>query len=1086
MTFEWLSLGSNLHLDTSLGLPGFLVAAAYLAVTLVIVARDRHRFGALTASQWALLVGLVIAGLICAPLLTFQLNGPGTAGTGSLPLIGLAPVAAAALWLGAGPALIVGLAAGLAMGLFDSGRLTQAFEIAIAGALIAVFLRQNYRGRAARWLRMPVVAVLLGSLCAALPLGLVGLAATDHLPFYSSLDRVITLFGPTLAAYLAFGLVSGLALQALVAAWPGLARRSDEPTVSAPWERHLGQWLAYALTPLAVLAVIGLVGVVAISSYQVATNLVIEQMGRSAANAGIGVPFFIQEGRSLIRNVAEGQANGNPGDQLAQSLRGVPYFQQLIEVDANGGVIASYPPDQNGSSSLFPDEQNRVRLALGGGVPTEVTVYSQAGTFVSFVSATSGQAGSNGALVGRTALANNPALAPVVNVLQGSAQAAGHGVLIDSQNRVLLSPDDPALEGTTFDLGVASPLGSAAGQAYRVVNPDGTRSLVVVLPIAGQSDWSVVLTEPNEVVLRLAAQIAVPTLALLIVIVGAIGAVGVVVARGITRPIESLLSAAQGIGEGDLEKPVTSSGEDEIGQLGSAFEQMRVHLKNRLEEQERLLRVSRSVSSSLELFRAMPPILSSALDVTRAAGVRITLRLTGGGLEGYSAGSAAPAMASLDGQLTDLVERQGTVVISNVQRASGSLNVEALPQDTRALVALPLRSENSFHGALWLTYDREHMIEQSELTFLGTLAGQAAVAIANARLLAEAQEGRQNLEAILHSTADGMIVVDNHGKIALMNPAAEQQFNVRQEHARGRAASDVITFPHLAALLTDFKEPVATMELPGSNGRTLLVNTSTIVGHDGTITGRVALLRDITPIRELDNIKTVFLRMVSHDLRSPLTYMRGYLSLIPLSGELNQAQMDSLGKVNVGIQHISEMTERLLYLSRLKFGDEAELELALIDVDEMLHEIVTQLKSASDDRTITVTIEVGETLPLLLVDGLLYQQAISNLVGNAIKYTQEGGAVTISAYVDGGDHLTVAVSDNGQGIRPEDQARLFEAFYRVPQREGGPARPPGSGLGLALVKAIAETHNGTVGVESTFGEGSTFRLSIPIRNPADY
>jgi signal transduction histidine kinase len=117
---------------------------------------------------------------------------------------------------------------------------------------------------------------------------------------------------------------------------------------------------------------------------------------------------------------------------------------------------------------------------------------------------------------------------------------------------------------------------------------------------------------------------------------------------------------------------------------------------------------------------------------------------------------------------------------------------------------------------------------------------------------------------------------------------------------------------------------------------------------------------------------------------------------------------------------------------------------------------------------------------------MLYQQAISNLIGNAIKYTQEGGQVTARAFVDGESQLTVKVTDNGPGIRPEDQERLFEAFYRVPQREGGPPRPPGSGLGLALVKAIAETHNGSVSVESTVGEGSTFRITLPIRNPGDF
>ncbi len=116
---------------------------------------------------------------------------------------------------------------------------------------------------------------------------------------------------------------------------------------------------------------------------------------------------------------------------------------------------------------------------------------------------------------------------------------------------------------------------------------------------------------------------------------------------------------------------------------------------------------------------------------------------------------------------------------------------------------------------------------------------------------------------------------------------------------------------------------------------------------------------------------------------------------------------------------------------------------------------------------------------------MLYGQAVGNLVHNALKYTPDSVCVTVKAYRDGDGRVAVAVSDTGTGIREEDQARLFEAFYRVPQREGDPDRPKGSGIGLALVKAIAEAHGGEVCVESTFGEGSTFTITTPLRRPSD-
>jgi signal transduction histidine kinase len=243
------------------------------------------------------------------------------------------------------------------------------------------------------------------------------------------------------------------------------------------------------------------------------------------------------------------------------------------------------------------------------------------------------------------------------------------------------------------------------------------------------------------------------------------------------------------------------------------------------------------------------------------------------------------------------------------------------------------------------------------------------------------------------------------------------------------------------------------------------------------------VMRDITALKELDNIKTVFLQMVSHDLRSPLTYMRGYASMLPLEGDLNERQQEGLARINTGIDNIAELTERLTYLSRLRFGDEAELEINFIDVEELIAAVVESLTRLADEKDITIQVEVAEELPLVFADGVLYKHAIANLVQNALKYTLEGGQVDVRV-TQQGDDVTVAVTDNGIGIRPEDQEQLFEAFYRVRQRKGDPPRPKGTGLGLALVKAIAEAHGGSVGVQSVFGEGSTFTITIP-RGSAD-
>lgn len=1101
MIFEWFAFPRTLYLDLRLSLPGYLVILAYTILVIGILVRNHADFVSLTMRQWGLLCGLLILVPALAGVLVLRLE-PSIPGL-SLPLLGLLPVLAAAVWLGTGPATLIGVVTGLAWASFHTTRITQPFELAILGATTTTMLTQRYRGAIGDWLRHPVVAAPLSGLVMAWPLTLIGIFATGPTPALANLERAITALLPTLIVCIGGTTIAGGVFQVALIRHPAWHPVHDKALLTPPWDQHLNRRMLYMLVPLMALAIVILVGVVSLTSYHVAVRLVIEQMARDAANASSGVPFFFQVGRGLIRDLARDEQLATSDSearqiQLVEGLRAVPFFQQLVYLNIDKDLLNSYPDTASWPLDLSHEEESRVHFALSEGIPAEVMVYREAPrpiVTMSFIAPVIDPDTEEpvGALVGRTVLDTNPTLSPVIDVLSRGLGGSGEGIIIGDQNRILLYPAQPERQLESFEVGTATEIKRTAGngQAFRQRESDGTRRLVYILPVVGQSDWVAVVIVPNEAALALAVQIALPTLLLLVAMTSVAVPLIIVIMRRVTEPLDDLLRSADLMAEGELDRPVHVTGEDEIGRLGNAFEQMRLRLKRRLGEQERLLSVSRSVSSSLELFRAMPPILSSALDVANAVGVRIVLRRDDEGpLQTYAAGEAAAAMAALDAQLIDLVERQGTVVISQIWRASPSLDVKALPPRIRSLVALPLRRDRAFYGTLWLSYDHEHVPEQSEMTFLSTLAGQAAVAVANAWLFTEAEERGRKLEAVLESTTDAMIVADNHGRIVLMNPAAEKYFDTRSDQARGRKAAEVINVPALAALLTNPQEPVAVFELPRVDGKTFLANTSTIVSHSGAITGRVAVLRDISTLKELDNLKTVFLRMVSHDMRSPLTYMRGYTSMLALSGYLNERQQDAVDKINSGIDHITELTERLLYLSRLKFGDEAELELVLVDVAELLREVELEQASLAQQKGISLHIEIEERLPLLVVDGMLYHHALINLVNNGIKYTPDGGEgeVTVRAFketVNGEKCITVSVADNGIGIRPEDQPQLFEAFFRAPHRPGDPPRPPGSGLGLVLVKAIADAHGGTVGAESQFGVGSRFHISMPIKDPSE-
>jgi signal transduction histidine kinase len=250
---------------------------------------------------------------------------------------------------------------------------------------------------------------------------------------------------------------------------------------------------------------------------------------------------------------------------------------------------------------------------------------------------------------------------------------------------------------------------------------------------------------------------------------------------------------------------------------------------------------------------------------------------------------------------------------------------------------------------------------------------------------------------------------------------------------------------------------------------------------EGQHVGRICVLRDITHFKELDTLKSDFVSTVSHDLRSPLTLMRGYAAMLEMVGDLNEQQVNYVRKIVGGVESMTRLVNNLLDLGRLEVG--LGLQAETISVHDMLERVVTSLQSQAVQRHIQLATEIpAATPPLVEADQALLQQALFNLVENAIKYTRSDGKVTIRA-VSRQDRMVFEVRDNGIGISPMDQTRLFEKFYRGAQQSAKDQR--GTGLGLAIVKSVAERHGGQVWVESQLGKGSTFYLAIPLRQPVE-
>jgi len=249
---------------------------------------------------------------------------------------------------------------------------------------------------------------------------------------------------------------------------------------------------------------------------------------------------------------------------------------------------------------------------------------------------------------------------------------------------------------------------------------------------------------------------------------------------------------------------------------------------------------------------------------------------------------------------------------------------------------------------------------------------------------------------------------------------------------------------------------------------------------DGRQVGKICMLRDITHFKELDTLKSDFVSTVSHDLRSPLTLMRGYATMLQMVGELNEQQQGYVKKMIGGVDNMTRLVNNLLDLGRIEAG--IDLRLENIRANEIVSQVVALLQPQAAQKNIQIVSELPEDGPVVIeADSALLQQSIYNLVENAIKYTPVGGRVRVHLQARA-ETILFSVIDTGIGIAPLDLPRLFEKFYRSGRREA--YQQHGTGLGLAIVKSIADRHGGRVWVESQLGKGSAFFFEIPREQPA--
>lgn len=1088
MPNEFWGAAGNPGLTRPAGAPALVLflAAATLLTWLFVRLRAAPTLRNMSRPQWLLFLALAVASFLLSQLFPLQIPWTNPL-LSDFPATGVAVLLAAAPYLIAGAALnvpaamLVGLVAGVGRAVWQTGAPVDIVAVALAAGASAVMLRQNYAGRLFGAARRPVVAGVAGRLILPLFTGLAVFAgALAGAGFYGAFDLALYVGVWSIPVAVAEGLVSGGVASAVL--WIVPQWRPARGLVPSPLQRSLQRQLVAAFLAFAVVVVLLSATVAFYFSARATERALAEQMvDRVDATAA---RLSVLQSDLTAALAQYGTAGGSPTPLARQELLGRvqanPLFEDVRLVDETGVTLAGRAAESE-PASLSAGERALVDAALAVG-RAQWGAANAAGAPQVLVAVPTGTA--EGETVTLLAVVSPATTAAILNDLSVAGEQGG-GLLVDEDARVILDTGDLAGSGWNPPTpgGLSRRLSASTGRDIYMERDaaTGRRQLLTYSSIPG-SGWKVVTIVPHAAVLRRTLGIIGPLALLLLAVSGVFCALVASLGRDITRPIAEMGRASKAIaGGGGLERPVRPQREDEIGQLSLAFSQMQRALRQRLDELSLLLSVSNEVSATIHIDEGMSAVLQGVLRGTGAAAARAIVRNPNAPAPLiFAEGPAADSFGYLDRPVLLRLRAVDELICGSAGEIEAGLEVE--PGAAAALFALPLRPGGDFQGALYLAYRQPHYFDHDERNLLRTLAGQATVLVQNAHLFSAAEGGRRRLAAILASTTNGVIVTDQTDRVLLINPAAERAFGLRATAVVGRPVVDVLAAAEPSGTLARRLSLGLSAAVGGAadgkveleaGGRDFLAGIATVYSHEGQTMGRVAVLQDVSDMKELERMKSDFIAGISHDLLSPLTYMHNYAAMLPVIDDPN-LEREYTDKILGGIDRMKQLVNDLLELARIEAG--LHLQFDRVQVGDLLAEVTQEYASPARARGVRLEVECAPDLTPIVADPLLLRRAVTNLVTNGLKYAPDSGPLTLRAETNDAE-VVISVRDRGPGIAPADQAHLFEKFYRGHPSPDG--RTPGSGLGLAIVKSVADHHGGRVWCESALGEGSAFFLALP-------
>jgi len=510
----------------------------------------------------------------------------------------------------------------------------------------------------------------------------------------------------------------------------------------------------------------------------------------------------------------------------------------------------------------------------------------------------------------------------------------------------------------------------------------------------------------------------------------------------------------------------------------------------RIRQRDYLLEILQAITQELDLDNVLARILKISIEMLAGQAGLISLRDPQDGWRVMvSQGITNAFLRQLQPIFSEMPEVEETAIneLSRINRLLQRMtNAASLGLITS--VALPLVARHQVIGVLFIFRNYLGVFSTNDKRILQSFADQAAIAVRNAQLYTRLRQEEQRTGALIDSVADGIIILASDHMIEHCNPALSHMLGIPTNEILGKDHEEVIRFAKREdGLSLEQAEaggwpltPNATLYVEGDLIRhdklpiPVGVTYAPLLSPEGNLLNIIASVRDITRFREAEELKSTFISVVSHELKTPVALIKGYVSTLRREDARwdREIVQDSLEVIEEEADRLTSLIDNLLDASRLQAGALA-INLCDVALDTLVKRVVEKFQTQTEQHTIKI--DFADKFPIILGDEDRLTQVLNNLIQNAIKYSSDGGEIIVSGQIRP-TQVIICVRDDGPGIAVEDIPHIFDRFYRASEAS---KTTKGAGLGLYLAKAVIEAHKGRIWVDPKPGDGARICFSLP-------